>query len=120
MILNPFHEAEATFCVHLIAISGVQRRPKVRMLFVATEGADAVYEGQGTWAKCVRWIKQLPSMEVAKHDLDAAKRDFGRNRYAVLRGVTASLLDLESFGLQRVDRETKDSSVLAIRASLAE
>ena len=98
------HPVQTTFCIHLIAISGPQRRPKVRILFVATAGADAVYEGQGSWSKCIRWIRQLPFMDLSKPDLAAAKKEFGRNHYATLPEVRASLLDLESLGMQRVDR----------------
>jgi hypothetical protein len=74
------------------------------MLFVATAGAEAVYEGQGSWSKCVRRILQLPSIEITKQELAAARREFGRDQYATLPLVTASFLDLESLGLQRVDR----------------
>jgi len=111
-------KVQAAFCIHLIAVTGPQRRPKVRILFIATDGTDAVYEGLGSWAKCVRWIKQLDCLDTTQHDLDAANRDFGRNRYAVLREVTASLLDIEALGLQRADRESdpeaRDSSALAL------
>ena len=101
---DPVHSVKTTFCIHMIGISGLQRRPRVRMLFVATEGPHAVYEGQGTWSKCIRWIQQIPFIDITKQDLEAAKREFGRDQYATLPLVRASLLDLESMGLQRVDR----------------
>jgi hypothetical protein len=104
MMKDPVRSIKPTFCIHLIAISGRQRRLKVRILFVATGDADAVYEGQGSWSKCVRWILQLPFVDITKHDLAAAKKGFGRDRYATLPLVRASLLDLEYIGLQRVDR----------------
>jgi hypothetical protein len=95
---------QTTFCIHLIAISGRQRRPKVRMLFVTTAGGDAVYEAQGSWSQCIRRILQLPLIDIPKQDLAAARREFGRDRYATLPLVKASFLDLESLGLQRVDK----------------
>jgi hypothetical protein len=95
---------QTTFCVHLIAISGPQRRPKVRMLFVSTAGADAVYEAQGSWSQCIRWILKLPFVDITKKDLAATRKEFGRGLYATLPSVKASFLDLESLGLQRVDR----------------
>jgi hypothetical protein len=95
---------QTTFCIHLIAISGSQRRPKVRMLFVATAGADAVYEAQGSWFQCVRRILQLPRIDITKQDLAAARKEFGRDQYATLPLVKASFLDLEALGLQRVDK----------------
>jgi len=120
MIQDPSLKAEATFCIHLIALSGARRRPKARVLFVATDGADAVYEGQGTLAKCLRWIRRLRCPETEKQDVEAAKKDFVRNRYAVLRQVTASPLAIESLGLQRADRDARDPSALAVGASSAE
>jgi hypothetical protein len=116
---NPSPKAEAAFCVHLIAISGPRPRPKVRILFVAIVGADAVYEGLGTWAKCVRWLKQLHCPDRTKHDLDAAKTDFGRNRCAVLREVAASPRALEALGLHRADREAVGEAQAASASALA-
>jgi hypothetical protein len=104
MMKNTGQSVPTTFCIHLIAISGAKRRPKVRMLFVATAGADIVYEGQGSWSKCIRWIQQLTIVNSDKPDLAAAKKEFGRAHYATIPGVRASLLELESMGLQRVDR----------------
>jgi hypothetical protein len=104
MMKDPIHSVKTTFCIHMIAVPGPQRRPKVRMLFVAITGAHAVYEGQGSWSKCIRWIQQLPIKDLSKPDLAAAKKEFGRNHYTTLPEVMASLLDLESVGLQRVDR----------------
>jgi len=101
---DPVQSVQTTFCVHLIAISGSKRRPKVRMLFVETAGADVVYEGQGSWSKCIRWIKQLTVVNSDKPDLAAAKKEFGRGQYATLPEVRASVLDIESMGLQRVDK----------------
>jgi hypothetical protein len=96
------HSVQTTFCIHLIAISGSQRWPKVRMLFVATAGADAVYEGQGSWSKCLRWILQLP-FDITQEDLAAARREVGRDQYATLPLVKA-LSRPRILGLQRVDR----------------
>jgi hypothetical protein len=87
------HSVQITFCIHLIAISGPQRRPMVRMLFVATAGADAVYEGRGSWSKCIRRILQLPLIDITKQDPAAARREFGRHQYATLPLVKASFLE---------------------------
>jgi hypothetical protein len=74
------------------------------MLFVATAGADEVYEVQGTWLQCTRRILQLPSIGIDQRELAAARREFGRDQYATLPLVKASFLDLEALGLQRVDK----------------
>ena len=104
MMKDLVHPVQTTFCIHLIAISGPQRRPKVRMLFVATAGTDAVYEAQGSWSQCIRLILKLPLVGITKQDLAAARREFGRDRYATLPLVNASFPDLQTLGLQRVDR----------------
>ncbi|AXC09778.1 hypothetical protein ACPOL_0399 [Acidisarcina polymorpha] len=74
------------------------------MIFVATEGASAVYEGQGSWSKCIRWILQLPLLDISRQELVTARREFGRDRYAALPLVKASFLELEALGLQRADK----------------
>ena len=74
------------------------------MLFVATAGADAVYEAQGSLTQCIRRIQQLPLIDITKQDLEAVRREFGRDKYATVPLVKASFFDLESLGLQRVDR----------------
>jgi hypothetical protein len=103
MMMDPVPSVQTTFCIYLIAISGSQRRPKVRMLFVAT-AADAVYEAQGSWSQCTRWIVQLSLINITKQDLAAARKEFGRDQYATLPLVKTSFLDLEALGLQRVDK----------------
>jgi hypothetical protein len=104
MMKDLVHSVQTTFCIHLIATSGPQRRPKVRMLFAATAGDHAVYEAQGSWSKCIRCIQRLPSMGITKLELATAKKQVGLGQYATLPLVRASFLDLESLGLQRVDR----------------
>ena len=104
MIKNSVPKVQATFSIHLIAISGAKRRPKVRMLFVEASGADVVYEGQGSWSQCMRWIQRLTIMNASKPDLVAAKKDFSRSHFATLSEVRVPFLELESMGLQRVDK----------------
>lgn len=96
---------ELRFLVHLIGMSGGRRTPNVRMLWVATTGIQAVYEGLVSWSICARWLKQLPHADVSKQDLAVVKESFKRYQYATLHGVRASFYDLESLGLQRVDGE---------------
>jgi hypothetical protein len=74
------------------------------MLFVATAGADAVYEAQGSWSQCTRRILELPLINITKEDLAAAAKKFSRNQYATLPLVMVSFLELETLGLQRVDK----------------
>jgi hypothetical protein len=104
MMKDAVHSIKPTFCIHLIAIPGSQRRPKVRMLFVAAAGDHAVYEAQGSWSKCIRCVQLLPSVDITKLELGVAKKRLGLDRYATLPLVSASFLDLETLGLQRVDK----------------
>ncbi len=94
---------ELTFRIHLIAMSGPRRIPRVRILWVATTSIPAVYEGMGSWSKCVSWMKRLPHIEVSRNEWIQVREAFERNQYTTLHGVRASLHDLESLGLQRVD-----------------
>ncbi len=95
---------EQTFLIHLIAVSASRRKPKVRMLWVATAGVPAVYEGQGSWSKCVYWVKRLPHIHISSGEWIRIRKLFERNQYATLLEVRASLHDLESLGFQRADR----------------
>jgi len=117
MIENSVHATNATFCIHLIALPGRRRRPQVRMLFVATTDVHAVYEGQGSWVRCMRWIQKLPFSCINKHDLATAKRELGRDRYTAFPTITASLFELESIGLQRVDREPQAPPIASPRTA---
>ena len=96
--------AEQTFQIHLIKMAGPSRSPKVRMLWVTTTGASAVYEGLGTWSKCVCRVKRLRHGDISDRDWTSVKESFEKYQYATLHHVMASLGDLESLGLQRADR----------------
>jgi hypothetical protein len=74
------------------------------MLFVAAAGDGAVYEAQGSWSQCTRRVLQHPSIGITKQALAAARKGFGRDRYANLPLVEVSFLDLEALGMQRVDK----------------
>jgi hypothetical protein len=95
---------EHTFLIHLIAMPTSQGKPKVRMVWVATSGGPAVYEGQGSWSKCVYWVKRLPHIDISNSEWIRTRELFERNQYATLHEVRASLHDLESLGFQRADR----------------
>jgi hypothetical protein len=95
---------EHTFLIHLIAMPTSQRKPKVRMLWMATSGGPAVYEGQRPWSKCVYRVKRLKHIDISSSDWIQKREFFKRNQYATLHEVKASAHDLESLGLQRADR----------------
>jgi|SRR5580698_10701231 hypothetical protein len=96
--------AEQAFQVHLIAMSGRSRTTKVRMLWVATTGTPAVYEGLVSWSKCIRWVERLRHRDISDGDWIRARRFLENYQYGNLRCVMASPEDLETLGLQRVDR----------------
>jgi hypothetical protein len=85
-------------------MSASQRKPKVRMLWVAINGVPAVYEGQGSWLKCVYWMKRLSHIDTSSREWMRTRQLFVRNQYVTFREVRASLHDLESFGFQRADQ----------------
>lgn len=104
MMDKPLDLTEQTFLIHLIAVSDSPRKPKVRMLWVATTGVPAVYEGQGSWSQCIYRVKRVPHIDISESEWVRAKELFERNQYATLHKVRASLHALESLGFQRADR----------------
>jgi hypothetical protein len=95
---------EQIFQIHFIAITRPSRSQKVRMLWVSTTGVPAVYEGPGTWSGCVHCVSHLPNSDISENEWIQARELFEKYEYTTLRGVIASLSDLESLGLQRADR----------------
>jgi hypothetical protein len=77
---------------------GPKSEPTVRILLVETEGAQAVYEGFGSWSQCERLIVQISGCEISGGQLAAVKKRLELNRLASIQGVLASLQTLDSVG----------------------
>ena len=90
------------FDVHLIRISESPLDPTVRILLVATASMEAVYEGIGSWSTYSNWLSQFSHADIREVNLAAKK--LKRSKYATLRARNISLFDLESLGLNRVDK----------------
>lgn len=95
---------DLVFQVHLIWMSGPQRNPTVRMLLVASAGAQAVYEGLGSWLTYSRWISRFLWRDVQLGKLRSVNKILMRDKYAGLRELRIPPGELESCGLLRVDR----------------
>jgi hypothetical protein len=90
------------FRVHLIWMSGPESDPTVRVVLVGT-GAQAAYDGVGSWSKCRSWFGQLSSIVISDDELAVIQKALVRNQFATIQGVQASLCDLESLGVHRAD-----------------
>lgn len=98
------HLLKLPFRIHLIRMYERKGTLTVRVMLVETTGAQAVYEGFGSWTKCRRWINQLSSIRISRYELAVIRKLLDQKRLATIREVHASLYDLEALGLQRADR----------------
>ena len=101
---EPRGSDELTFQVHVIRISESPLNPTVRILLVATASVQAVYEGIGSWSVYSSWLSQFLRAETREREVNLAAKRLKRSKYAVLHALNISPGDLESFGLNRVDR----------------
>jgi len=83
------------FRIHFIRVDGTEKRLTVRILLVVIPGAQVVYEGFGSWSKCIRWIERIPGVSIPKGDWAAARKLLDRKQLATIQEVSASLRDLE-------------------------
>ncbi len=92
------------FRVHLIRVHGRPRTPSLRVILVETTSAQAVYEGFGSWSKCMRWIGELSSIGIRGDELALVRKLLDQERLVTMKDeVRASLDTLELLGLHRVD-----------------
>jgi hypothetical protein len=91
-----------SFRVHFIRIRGPEIDPTVRVLFVETTGAIAIFEGFGCWSQCKLWIGQISQSVIHGKELAAVRKRLEQNRLATIE-VRASLDDLGSAGFRRAD-----------------
>jgi hypothetical protein len=94
---------QQSFRIHFIRVYGTEKRRTVRVLLVEIPGAQVVYEGYGSWSKCTRWIKRIPSVSIPKSEWEVVRKLLDRKQLATIQEVSASLRDLDSLGLSRVD-----------------
>ncbi len=92
-----------TFHLLFITMHGPESDPTVRVLLVEATGAQAVYEGFGSWSECERWVIQISGSAVPGDQLAAVRKRLGEKRSATIREVLASLDDLDSIGLHRAN-----------------
>ena len=99
------------FRIHFIRVDGTEKRLTVRILLVEIPGAQVVYEGFGSWSKCIRWIERIPGVSIPKGDWAAARKLLDRKQLATIQEVSASLRDLDSLRLSRVDGPPTDGPI---------
>jgi hypothetical protein len=96
--------ATLPFRVHLIRVHGSKNNPTLRVLLVEVTSAQTVYEGFGSWSKCMRWINQLSNFGILRDELVAVRKLLGQERLVTMKDeVRASLDELGALGLHRAD-----------------
>jgi hypothetical protein len=94
---------EVPFDMHMFRLHGPKRNPTVRVLLIATNTAQTVYEGSASWTECRGWIRGLSSAGISIEELAVLRNVLGRKRLATIKEVRVSLNDLELLGLHRAD-----------------
>jgi hypothetical protein len=102
-MIKSLPRVKRSFRVYLICIHGPESNPLVRVLLVETTGSQVIFDGFGTWPQCERWIERLSANRKPEGELAAARKRLDRKRLATINEVKASLRDIESLGLYRVD-----------------
>ncbi len=76
----------------------------LRFILIETTRAQAVYEGLGSWSKCMRWIIQLSEVGYHRDKLNSIETLLNKQQSAATAGhICVSLTELEALGFQRVD-----------------
>ena len=97
-------DALLSFRAYFIRIHGPEIDPTVRVLLVETTQAQPIYGGFGSLSQCERWIVQLTGWIIPKDVLSVLRKRIEQKRMATIKGVQASRREIESIGLQRLDR----------------
>jgi hypothetical protein len=95
---------QLSFRAYFIRIHGPEIDPTVRMLLVETSVAQPIYEGFGSLSQCEQWMVQLTGWIIPKDVLSVFRKRIEQKRMATIKGVQVSRREIESIGLQRLDR----------------
>ena len=98
-------DARLSFRAYIIRLHGPENDPTVRVLLVETSKAQAIYEGFGSLSQCERWIVQLTGWIIPKDVLSVLRKRIEQKRMATIKGVRASLREIELIGLHRSDQQ---------------
>jgi hypothetical protein len=97
-------DAPLSFRAYFIRLHGPEIHPTVRVLLVETSQAQPIYEGFGSLPECERWIVQLTGWIISKDALPVLRKRIEQKRMATINGFKISRREIESIGLQRLDR----------------
>jgi len=98
-------DARLSFRVYFIRMNGPESDPMVRMLLVETSVAQPIYEGFGSLSQCEQWIVQLTSWIIPRDVLSVLRKRLKQRQMATIKGVRASLREIELIGLHRSDQQ---------------
>jgi len=97
-------DARLSFRAYIIRLHGPENDPTVRVLLVETSKAQSIYEGFGSLSQCERWIVQLTGWNIPREVLSILRKRLRQRRMSTIKGVQVSRREIESIGLQRLDR----------------
>ena len=89
--------------MHFIRVIGAEKGLTVKILLVERKTAQPIYEGLGTWSQCKRWVAQISGYAIMGGPLIAVRKRLETNQLATIHEMRATLNDIESAGLCRVD-----------------
>jgi hypothetical protein len=96
-------DARLSFHAYFIRLHGPESDLTVRVLLVETVKGQTIYEGFGSWSQCERWIGQLTGWITPRDLLPVLRKRLEQKQLATISVVLASVQDIESAGLSRVD-----------------
>jgi hypothetical protein len=97
-------DAQLSFRAYFIRLHGPEIDPTVRVLFVETSKSQPIYEGFGSLSQCELWVGQLTYWIIPKDVLSILRKRIEQKRMATINGFKISRREIESIGLQRLDR----------------
>lgn len=97
-------DVRLSFCAYFIRIHGPESDPTVRVLLVETSKAQSIYEGFGSLSQCELWVGQLTYWIIPKDVVSVLRKRIEQKRMATINGFKISRREIESIGLQRLDR----------------
>jgi hypothetical protein len=92
-----------SFRVYVMRLHGPEHELTARILIVETLHGRPIYEGSGSWFQCEHWMAELSGWLIRRDELIDIRKRVEQDRMATITQIRASLYEMESLGLLRVD-----------------